>query len=334
MNKDTILEKHLEFKKTSVHSKPKLKDIENALRKFLNISRKPFSQFSEDEIVKFINGSNVAIRTMNDYKSYIKVLIKWHFPDWSSRFRNLDRICKQQKPQRSHEPEEMISYEDIEKIIKAENNLMWKNYFLVLFYGGFRISEACRLLWSQVFFEPKGVIIKIHTSKTNKDFYKALPPEAEQLLKELKKNSDSEFLFPSPFNKGESIHRHSVWDRLKPLSLKAIGRHIPPQIFRHSIATLLYGDDKLKDDIVANQMGHTKDMRETYKNLNAEKIKDQARALWIKTKSMTPTEREELKKMIEAQGQRLKEFEENSISKKDVEKMILNALQKTAQRLK
>lgn len=328
MNKDTILKKHLDFKRTSVSYEPKVKDIERALKKFLDISKKPFEKFTEEEINKFINTSDIAIRTMNDYKSYIKVLIKWYFPDWSSRFRNLDRICKQQKPQRTYEPEQMLSYEDIEKIVKKENNLMWKAYWLVYFYGGFRPTEACRLKWNQIFFEPKGVIIKVHTTKTNKDFYKSLPEEAEQLLKELKKNSSSDFLFPSPLNPEKTIHRHAVWERLKYLSKKAIGREVNPYVLRHSIATLLYSDDKLKDDDVAQQMGHSKDMRETYKNMSVNKIKEKARGLWINTKELTPTEREELNKKIKDLQRLQKEKEKEYLKMFEDIKTKISKLQK------
>ena len=315
MNKDTILKEHLEFKKTSVHNINKLQDIERNLKRFIHSSKKPLNKFKEDDLNYFINSLSFQTRTMNDVKAYIKVFIKWHYPDWSLRFRNLDKICKQQKPQRAYEPEQMLKYKDIEKIVQNENDLMWKVYWLTLFFGGFRISEACRLLWNQILFEPKGVIIKLHATKTNKDFYKSLPEEAEQLLKELKKNSNSEFIFPSPTKGGECINRHLVWERLQRLSKKALGKSIPAQIFRHSIATILYSDDRLKDDDVAQQMGHTKDMRETYKNMSIDKIKEKAKGLLIKTKDMTPTEREELKKMIEEQNKRIFELEEAEIKK-------------------
>lgn len=334
MSKDTILKKHLDFKRTSVSYDPKIKDIERALKKFLDISKKPFSKFTEEEINKFINTTDVAIRTMNDYKSYIKVFIKWYFPDWSSRFRNLDRICKQQKPPRTYEPEQMLSYEEIERIVKTENDLMWKVYWLTLFYGGFRPTEACKLKWNQVFFENKGVIIKLHATKTGKDFYKSLPEEAEQLLKELKKNSNSEFIFPSPANKEKPIDRHSVWSKLKYLSKRAIGREVNPYCLRHSVATLLYSNDKFKDDDIAQQMGHSKDMRETYKNMSVDKIKEKARELWVKTKDLTPTEREKLEKEIEEQKKKIELTRKGLSEMRLFVKAMVDAMPKREKKIK
>lgn len=292
MNKETILEKHLEFKKTSVHSKDKLKDIERYLSLFLNHSKKPLEKYGEEEIIKFLNSLTFSIRTLNDIKSYIKVFVKWNFPDWSLRFRNLDKLTKQGRPEPAFTPEEMLTYEEVEKIVKKENNLMWKTYWLVFFFGGFRPSEACRLKWSQVFFEPQGVIIKIHTTKTNRDFYKSLPKEAEYSLKELKSNSSSEYIFSSSRVGKDYIQTKSACSRLKRISKLALGKEVVPYQMRHSIATILYGDDKLKDDDIANQLGHSKDMRAVYKNLNTQQIKEKARNLWTKQNTFVISEEE------------------------------------------
>jgi len=294
MSKTTILNKHLEFKKTSVHSIEKLKDIERYLKKFLDSTTKPLSKFNEDDIAKFLNSLKFSIRTINDIKTYIKVFLKWNFADWSSRFRNLDRLCKMQKPSKAYQPEDMINYEEFEKIVKAERDLMYKVYWLVMFYGGFRPSEACNLKWDQVFFEDEGVIIKLHTTKTNKDFYKALPKEAEQLLKELKKQSNSFWIFPSPIKENCPIVARSICGRLKRLSKKVLGKKVVPYALRHSIATILYGDDKRKDSDIAQQLGHNKSMKEIYMNLDENTLKSKARSLWIKTKPLSKDEKEEL----------------------------------------
>jgi len=199
-----VLNNHIEFKRTSVKSKAKLQDIERYLTLFLNSTKVPISKVKENHIIKFLNSLDYSIRTINDIKIYIKVFVKWHYPDWSSRFRNLDKICKQQKPQRSYEPEQMLSFEEVEKLVKGEKDLMYKVYWLVLFYGGFRPSEACDLKWNQIFFEEKGVIIKIRASKTGKDFYKSLPDNTEHLLKEWKKYNKSEFVINQ-----EKFHEYS-----------------------------------------------------------------------------------------------------------------------------
>jgi len=296
MSKDSILRKHLEFKKTSISSKTKLQDIERYLKMFINSTKKPLNKLTEEDLAKFINSlsKKYSIGTINDIKVYLKVFIKWNFTDYSLRFRNLDKLCRTQKPPRAYSPEQMISIEEIKKLIEAEKDLMYKVYWNVFFYGGFRPSECANLKWDQVFFEKEGVIIKLRTGKTNKDFYKSLPREAEHLLKEWRNYNHLDLIFPSPIKENESIKARSICGRLKRLSKRVLNREVVPYALRHSIATIMYSDDNKKDFDVANQMGHNKSMRETYLNLDSDKIKARARKLWIKTKPLTPEEKEEL----------------------------------------
>lgn len=298
MSKDTILKNHIDFKKTSVTTKDKLKDIERYIKKFIYSSKKPLNKFTEEDLVKFLNSLDYSIGTMNGLKAHIKAFIKWYYKDYSSRFRNLDRLCRQQRAPKTYEPEEMLSLDEVKKLVSGEPDLMYKVYWNVFFYGGFRPSEALSLKWDNIFFEKDGVIIKIHTTKTKKDFYKSLPKEVEHLLKEWKQYNHSEWLFPSPQSKSH-IKARSICARLKRLSKKTLGKEVVPYQLRHSIATIKYNDDSIPDDDVANHMGHTKSMKQKYVHLDEDKIKARARKLWIKTKPLTPEERDELDNLKE-----------------------------------
>ncbi len=308
MSKTTILNNHLEFKKTSVHTTEKIKDIERYLKRFLDSTNKSLDKFNENDLAKFLNSLEFSTRTQNDIKTYIKVFLKWNFADWSLRFRNLDRLCKMQKPNKAYTPEQMISLEEIKKLVAGEKDLMYRAYWMVFFYGGFRPSECCRLKWSQIDFD-NGVIIKLHTSKTNKDFYKSLPREVEHLLKEWKKFNSSEWVFPSPLKEGCPIVARSICGRLKRLSIRTLGKEVVPYALRHSIATILYSDDKRKDSDTANQLGHNKSMKSVYMNLDEDALKSRARALWIKTKPLSKEDRNKYELDIENLKKRQKQME-------------------------
>lgn len=305
MNKATILNKHIEFKKTSVSSLEKIKDIERYIGKFLNSTTKTLEKITENDLAKFINSLDYSISTINNIKVYLKVFIKWYYPDWSSRFRNLDKLCRNQKPSRTYEPEDMISLKDFKKIVEGEKDLMFKVFWMVFFFGGFRPSECCRLKWENIYFEKEGVIIKLHTTKNNKDFYKSLPPEAEVLLKQWKEYNQSIFLFPSQINEGDCIKARSVCARLKRLSKRTLNRDVVPYALRHSVATILYQDDNRKDDDTAKQLGHNKSMKETYMNLDEGKIKARARMIWVKPDKLPPEKKHELELKIENLNQEL-----------------------------
>lgn len=333
MVKLTLLEKHIEFKKTSVHSIDKQKDIERYLKKFILFHKKDIEKINENDLTRFINSltGKYSIATINTIKAYIKDFIKNNFNDWSSRFPKLDKICRGQKTSRTYEPEQMKSIEDLEKLVNGEKDLMWKVFWLVFFYGGFRPSECCNLEWDKnIFFEKEGTIIKVKATKTGKDFYKSLPKNAEHLLKEWRKYNDSKYVFPSPIKKDCPIISRSVRARLVRLSQRVLGEKVVPYQLRHSIATILYGDDKRKDDDTANQLGHTKSMKAVYMNLDEDKLKAKARKLWIKTKPLTPEERDKLEEL----ERELEKLRKNSVSKKDVMRMVQQALMKTAGQIK
>lgn len=305
MNKLTALQNHLEFKKTSVSFEPKLKDIERYLGLFLNSSKKSLDKFTENDLISFINSltQKYSIRTINDIKCYLKVFIKWYYDDFSIRFKNLDKLCKQQRPSKAYQPEDMLSIEEVEKLITGEQDLMYKAYWSVFFYGAFRPSECAGLKWEQIYFEPEGAIIKLHATKTNKDFYKSIPKQTEHLLKEWRKYNHSDLVFPSVVLKNQPITARGICGRLKRLSKRVLGKQVVPYAIRHSFGTINYTDPTLKkrgldSDDVAQQMGHSKNMKQTYTNLNEEQLKAQARRLWIKTSKLKPEEREELRSEI------------------------------------
>ena len=316
MSKEQILEDYLNFKRTSVKSEGKIKDIENYTNKFLQSFKVSVDKAGEKELVNFLNSisDKYSIGSLSGIKALLKNFVKWYYPDWSSRFRNLDRLCRSQKAPKTYQPEQMLSIEEVEKLIKGESDLSWKVYWLVYFYGGFRPSEACRLTWDSVQFDKEGTIIKCNAKKNGKTFHKALPENVEHYLKEWKKFNDSEWVFPSPIRKNTHIHIKSVYHRLKHLSKRVLNKHISPYILRHSIATIKYNDDSLKADDVANHMGHTKDMKEVYVNLDEEGLKARARKLWIKIKPLTPEEMDRIK-VLE------KELE---IMKQEMKKQIIN----------
>ncbi len=310
--KSNVLNEYIEYKKTSVKSLNKIKDIERYIDKFLNSFKQNISKCKEKDLVKFLNSLQKEYRiiSINDIKAYIKNFIKWKFEDYPKRFRHLDQLCRTEKPPKTYEPEQMLSLKEVEKLIKGEKDLMWKTFWLVFFYGGFRPSEVIVLKWNNVSFEDKGIIIKSFSKKNKKTFYKSLPNNAEHYIKEWKKYNQSEWLFPSPLREDDHIKSKSVYFRLKNLSKRILNKQVSPYILRHSIATIKYNDDSLKDDDVANQLGHTQNMKELYLNLDEEQLKTRARNIYVKPKALTSKEKDEIKKLKEEMKKQQEQQEE------------------------
>lgn len=308
-NKPQILKEFLDYKRTTINSESKIKDIEYYIKMLLNHTKKPMSQFNEKDLINLFNmiKDKYATGTQNGIKIYLKTFIKWYYEDYSSRFKNLDKLCQSQMTNPTYSPEQMLKKEDIEKLILNEPTFFWKSFLGVLFYGGFRPSEVCKLKWKDLTFDVDGCYIKTFSNKNHKEFIKFVPKNVAFYLEKLKTNN-SEWVFPSPIKKGKPIISKAVYFRLKVLSKKSLGKQINPYLLRHSVATILYGRDDIKDDDVAKQMGHSKSMKSKYVHNNLEVLRNKAKQMWIKTEDLPENEREELQGQINTLNNQIKEL--------------------------
>src|SRR3989344_941072 len=219
--KKKILNDYIKFKKLYVNNQKALEKINSKIIEFLDFIKKPVDDFEETDLIDFFNylSQKLNVGSLNIGKALIKNFVKWKFIDWSIRFRNLDKICRFQKVPNKYTPEMMLSKEDVEKLVQAENSLSWKVYFLILFYGGNRPIETCKIKWKDITFEDEGCFIKIYSDKNKKYFNKFVPENVSHKIKELQQMNDnnSEWLFPSRLSKkyGKPISEISSYMRLK-----------------------------------------------------------------------------------------------------------------------
>ncbi len=305
-----VLNDYIDFKRTSVTTENKIKDIKRDIERFLNSSDKPLSKFKEPELVKYLNSINhFSVGYINGVKALLKNFLKWNYVDYPARFRNLDRLCRTSKPEPTYKADDMLNEKEINKLANAETDLMWKVYWFVFFYGAFRPSECCRLKWENVEFEKNGAIIKVYLTKNKKDFYKSIPQNVAELMKKWKEHNSSEWIFPSPLIEGKPIQSKTVYFRLIKLSQRVLGKKVVPYAIRHSVGTIKYNSD-IKDDIVASQMGHTKDMRDVYVNLDENGLKENARKIWGKEDDLPKKKKDEYEARISKLENRLDKIAE------------------------
>ena len=304
--KKEVLNDFLNYKKTSVNYEKKLKLYKYFVGMFLNSTRKQLSEFTENDVIDFINkiSKKYAIGTMNEIKIMLKSFIYWHFEDYPKRFRNLKQIGAGQRKERTYSPEQMLKKEDIQKLVQEEKETCWKAFFLLYFYGGFRPSEVCNLEWKNIIFDKDGCYIKVYVKKNGKTFEKFIPEDVCFYLKKLQQNN-SKYVFPTKRKHKHKISvgdmpmtRSGVYQHLIPLAKRVLNKHVNPYILRHSIATILYNRDDLKDDDVAQQMGHSKAMKQTYNNLSIDKIRERMKKIYIKSEDLPPEKRQELERKI------------------------------------
>lgn len=286
--KQDILEEYIKFKSTNVTTQSKLNVYRTYVRLFLDASPKPLKNYQESDLVNCLNNANKRYntRSMNEVKTLLKNFLEYYYADFSERFRNRKTLLRHLRIEPTYTSRDMLSKEQVEKIIKGEESTMWKTFWLVQFYGGMRPHETAVLKWDDITFTSEGAFIEVYVKKNQKKFTKFLPENVAFYLRKLQESSTSELVFPSRIKKNGQdmpMQRSGINKRLKILSKRVLGREINPYLLRHSIATILYNEDGVDKDFVAQQMGHTKNMESTYSHLDADRIKEKLKKLYIKT---------------------------------------------------
>ncbi len=297
--KEKVLQDYIKYKRLTIKS-DKVKDIEYLTRMLINSSKKKLEDFEETDLLDFFSKiqPNYSVQSFNNIKIYCKSFIKWHYVDWSSRFRNLDKICRTEKAKQSYPADVMITEKQFGELIKAEQSHFWKGFFSILFYGGCRASEVCRLKWKDFENDEEGgAFFSIFSNKNKDTFLKYVPAEVMFYVNKQKQNG-SEWVFFNPRTK-KPITKKGAYFEIRKLSEKVLGRKIDLLTLRHSIATIHYNKEDVKDDIVARQMGHGKSMKDTYVRNHKEKLKEQAKSIFIKGEDLPPEKKEEYEKRIE-----------------------------------
>lgn len=322
--KQKALSNYLDYKRTAVKAESKINNYNYFISLFLSDSKSRLDNYGEQEIIDFLNHSSkkYSVGTINEVKWMLKSFICWYYEDYSKKFRNLDRILKLQKKEKTYSPEQMLTKEDIQKLVQEEGEIRWKAFFLLYFYGGFRPKEVCELQWKDITFDKEGAYVKIISNKNHKEFQKYIPEDVCFYLRKIQ-NNNSNYIFPTKRTKMRSsskgvllpvgdkpMTRSGVYQHLLPLAKKVLGKHVNPYILRHSIATILYNRDDLKDDLVASQLGHSKAMKETYNNLSLVKIREKMKKIYIQAEDLPVEKKHELEVEISQLKNKMKLFEE------------------------
>ncbi len=295
-NKQNVLDEYIKFRRLKNHTEA-IESIILHTKLFMNHTKKPLKDFDDKVLLNYISeiSPTYSIEMMNKIKSsIIKNFLKWYYPDWSSRFRNIDSVLRTEKGSPKYKPEDMLTEEDFKKLMAKESDRFWKAYFMTLFYGCCRPSEVCDLKWKDVEFEPgeEGAYINIYSAKNKKNFLKYIPKDVVFYLKELKE-INSEWVFWNEKTKSPITRRGALY-QIKTLSKKALGKPIDLYTLRHSIATINYNKDDIKDTDVATQMGHTTSMKNKYVHNNKAKLKEKARKIYISPEELPPEKKHQL----------------------------------------
>ena len=154
-----------------------------------------------------------------------------------------------------------LTVDEFNNFINQEKNIIYKNFFTILFYTGMRLGELWCLNWEDVDFEKNTISINKSynpsngnetvpkTNKSNRDI--KMPNQVIKSLKEMLNYKTDKYIFGTKKITGTTLRRRCD-NNCKSAN---IDKNIRIHDFRHSFASMCINKD-IPIRIISNYLGH------------------------------------------------------------------------------
>ncbi len=248
-----------------------------------------------EHLVKKINDKDYTEHTRIDYLGTVKRFYKWlkgfegkrEFPE------EVSWIKTTLKRDRKQLPEDLLTQEDVEKMISAAEHIRDKALIATLFETGCRVGEIASLRLKNVSFDKYGAVITVN-GKTGMRRVRMImyaqylsrwlsehPDHGDTnaplwvVIGTTKKVAKSGNLKGYKFNWSYSLKHHTIMKAIQRAAEKAeIKKRVNPHNFRHSRATLLA--NKLTEAQLKEMFGwaQSSDMAAVYVHMSGRDVDD------------------------------------------------------------
>ncbi|MCW4003687.1 MAG: site-specific integrase [Candidatus Bathyarchaeota archaeon] len=204
-----------------------------------------FQEVTKDDvadIVQRIESNGYSEWTKRDYKIMLKIFFRWFRK--SESYPDEVRWIKSTAKTRNKLPEEILSPEEIMRMVDAADNLRDKAFVLVLYESGCRIGELLTLQLKHVQFDSFGAVLIVN-GKTGQRRVRVIlsAPKLSQWVENhpLRSNPDAALWVTIGTRRRNTVLTYpTAKDTLRNLAEKCgIGKRVHPHLFRHSRATHL-----------------------------------------------------------------------------------------------
>jgi len=215
-----------------------------SIEKFGLFLKKSYDKANKQDLINFFSEINDHYKegSLNTFKVHLKLFYKWlrntkDYPkevEWIKRNRSNDGKL----------PEELLSPEDVKKLVNYSPSKKAKAIVMLLYDGALRVGELVNLKLKNLIFDEYGGYITIPKGKTGMRKLRlvdSIPYLKEYINSEhyCKDNSNS-FLFLSNKTKDPEIHlkTQSIGKLLTRIEkMSKLNKNVYPHIFRHSKLT-------------------------------------------------------------------------------------------------
>ena len=206
-----------------------------ALKSFLTFcNTKAIKEITNDDVLAYNNDYILKNKFSSSYQNQIVNSIKLFFKILKDSKIEIDRI---HRPKREKTLPNVLSKEEVLKIIDTTENLKHKTLLALIYSAGLRISEALSMKPKDI--DSVRMLIHVKNAKGKKDRYTLLSEKVLLLLREYYLvYKPKEYLFEGQF--GGMYSSRSAQIILKQTAIKAgIRKPITLHTLRHSFATHL-----------------------------------------------------------------------------------------------
>lgn len=233
-NKDAI-ESFSKWLKSKRYSPSTLKTYTEALSTFLRYMQPtPVNKISNQHLIEFNNHYILKNGYSASFQNQVVNAIKLFFSTIAHRQLNPELV---HRPKRGHQLPNVLSKEEVARILNAPTNLKHRLMLIMLYSCGMRRSELLNLKFSHI--QRHRMLITIKAAKGNKDRIVPLSPKVLALLEEYYHAfKPKDFVFEG--QAGQRYSEKSLQSVLKQ-SLAKVGITKPVTLhwLRHSYATHL-----------------------------------------------------------------------------------------------
>ena len=213
-------------------------------------------------VEKFLGYSKNAGLSEDSVKDYVQSELKHKNP--SSVRKDLfaikfffDKVLKQKlvlpNPKKNNALPEILTIEEIGKLIEFANNIKHKLIIKLLYGCGLRVSEIVNLNANDLNFDED--LMHIRLAKNKKDRFVKIPSSIKQELENYCKLNYSDILFPSA--RSGKLTKDTIQKIVQNSAKKADSKkRVYPHLLRHSFATHLF-ENGTDLRIIQKLLGHS-----------------------------------------------------------------------------
>ncbi len=261
------------------------------LTKILEFNGKDMDQWNRDDVEKVmarVESSGYKAWTRENFKVTLKIFFKWYYKvENGDPLPTLVRWLTNQSPPNKLVRDDLLTPEEVKKMMDCTNNLMWKALLATLFESGTRAGELRAMKLRDIKFTETEVQIQITGGKMAKKMrdrfvflYQSYDILRSWIDNHPFKNDPNHYVWinTSAKNHGEVLQHRHLDITLKRLAVNAgLNKRVFAHLFRHSRAYIWHRD--LGQAVAQKALGHApdSDMSRTYQHFTSDNVRDALR---------------------------------------------------------